>query len=226
MMLDTSFPRPVGDVGNARTWNFPVLYKVIKNAFPAKVVLNLQMDDLDPFIEGARELQKMGVRAITTSCGFLCMFQKELSKALDIPIFTSSIILLPLLLNMFGHRKILVLSANSATLTQTHIIHACGQIDPNRYEIIGTQNKEVFTNFTVNNWDSVNTDDCENDIIGTLEGKLVTPDHDFGAILLECTNMPPHSDAIRKRFGLPVYDFVTLTNFVHSTYCANNFGQN
>jgi hypothetical protein len=38
LMLETKFPRIPGDVGNATTWDFPVLYKVIKNATPDAVV--------------------------------------------------------------------------------------------------------------------------------------------------------------------------------------------
>lgn len=225
MMLDTTFPRPCGDVGNAETWKFPVLYKVIKYARPAKIVLDLKMDDLEPFIAGAKELQAMGVRAITTSCGFLGLFQKELAQALDVPIFTSSLVLLPLLLNMFGQKKILVLTANSDTLTPAHILQACGELDSSKYDIVGTQHKKFFTNFTVQNWNSVDRLACERDIIETLEERFTTNGDDYGAILLECTNMPPYSDAIRKKFNLPVFDFVTLTNFVHSAYCLDGFGK-
>jgi hypothetical protein len=32
LMLDTRFPRPRGDVGNATTWPFPVRYKIVNGA--------------------------------------------------------------------------------------------------------------------------------------------------------------------------------------------------
>lgn len=34
LMLDSSFPRIEGDVGNARTWNYPVLYKKVEGGTP------------------------------------------------------------------------------------------------------------------------------------------------------------------------------------------------
>ena len=36
------------------------------------------------------------------------------------------------------------------------------------------------------------------------------------AFVLECTDLPPYSAAIRRQSGLPVFDFITLVNYVHS----------
>ena len=38
--------------------------------------------------------------------------------------------------------------------------------------------------------------------------------HILGAIVLECTNMPPYAKAIHEATGLPVYDITTLANYV------------
>ena len=32
------------------------------------------------------------------------------------------------------------------------------------------------------------------------------------ALVLECTNLPPYADALRRHTGLPVWDVVTLLN--------------
>lgn len=34
LMLEARFPRIPGDMGNAETWPFPVLYKVVSGASP------------------------------------------------------------------------------------------------------------------------------------------------------------------------------------------------
>lgn len=223
LMLDTRFPRMVGDVGNARTWNFPVLYKVVHGAKPSKVVVDLTFDDMEPFVRAAKELEASGVKAITTSCGFLAMFQDRLARCLDVPVFTSSLLMLPLLTRIYGSRKILVCTANSRTLTAAHLEPVCGALDAGRYEIVGTEDQPTFTNFTVQNWEQVDRDLCEAEILEVLSAKLGSRPGEFGAILLECTNMPPYSDSIRRKFGLPVYDFVTFVNFVHSSICRNFF---
>ena len=215
LMLDSTFPRIIGDVGNAKTWNFPVLFKRVEGKKPEKVVLNLTFDDILPFVDAALELQKEGVKAITTSCGFLALFQNELANCLDIPIVTSSLIMLPMISKMVGNKKILVLTANSDTLTKQHIDSICGNTDAISYDLVGTQHKANFTNFTVQNWDSVDTELCEAEIIETIDEAMEK--ENYAAILLECTNMPPYRNTIRERYNLPVFDFVSLINFIHST---------
>ncbi len=87
LMLSSRLPRIPGDMGNATTWNFPVLYKVVKEASPHKVVREGDPALLTPFINAAKELEQEGVRAITTNCGFLAMFQKEMAAAVNVPVF-------------------------------------------------------------------------------------------------------------------------------------------
>ena len=215
LMLDSKFPRIIGDVGNAKTWDFPVLFKTVDGKKPEKVVLNLSMEDIQPFIEAALDLQAQGVKAITTSCGFLALFQKELSEILDVPVFTSALIMLPMISRMVGNKKVLVLTANSDTLTKQHIDSVCGNTDEINYDVVGTQTKPNFTHFTVQNWDSVDIELCEKDIIDTIDEAM--ENEEYSAILLECTNMPPYSKKIRERYNLPVFDFISLMNFIHST---------
>ncbi|MDR2738460.1 MAG: hypothetical protein LBB68_01305 [Treponema sp.] len=92
LMLNTNFPRIPGDIGNATTFSFPVVYKIIETANASNVVSLGAVELLEPFIKGARELITQGVRAITTSCGFLAIFHRELAAAVDVPVFTSSLI--------------------------------------------------------------------------------------------------------------------------------------
>ena len=40
LMLEARFPRIPGDMGNAGTWPFPVLYRVVRGATPERVVLH------------------------------------------------------------------------------------------------------------------------------------------------------------------------------------------
>ena len=212
LMLDTSFPRIVGDIGNAQTWNFPVLYRTVKGGTPDKVVLKLTKDDIAPFIEEAKELKRQGVKVITTSCGFLSLFQKELSEAVDIPVITSALMMVPWIKSMLSpHAKIGILTANSDTLTTRHL-EAVG-IDGEDYVIYGLQNEEEFTDFTVQNWNHVDTDKCEKELV-YMAKKMMNENPDVKAIVLECTNMPPYTEAIKKTVGVPVFDLVSLVNFV------------
>src|SRR3989442_7853661 len=96
LILDTRFPRIPGDVGNAATFPFPVRYHRVSGAHPDLVVRRGAEGLLPAFVQGARALEGEGVGAITTSCGFLVKYQQELAAAVRVPVFTSSLLMVPL----------------------------------------------------------------------------------------------------------------------------------
>src|ERR671921_1234872 len=78
LMLEARFPRIPGDMGNAGTWPFPVLFRVVRGASPERVVLQGARGLLPDFVAAAQELVVLGAEAITTNCGFLSPFPQEL----------------------------------------------------------------------------------------------------------------------------------------------------
>ena len=95
LMLDTRFPRIVGDIGNAATFDGPVRYATVRGASPQRVVRERDLSLLQPFIDAGLGLVRDGATVITSSCGFLVLFQRELQAALPVPVWTSSLLLLP-----------------------------------------------------------------------------------------------------------------------------------
>src|SRR5919109_3786807 len=100
LILDTRFPRIPGDMGNATTFPFPVRYHRVTGADPDLVVRRGAEGLLAAFVEGARALEREGVGAVTTNCGFLVKYQRELAAAVSVPVFTSSLLLVPLVHRM------------------------------------------------------------------------------------------------------------------------------
>jgi Asp/Glu/hydantoin racemase len=45
---------------------------------------------------------------------------------------------------------------------------------------------------------------------------LVARNPDIGAIVLECTNMPPYAAALQAAVGLPVYDIYSMISWFHA----------
>src|SRR5436853_6352466 len=97
LMLEARFPRIPGDMGNAETWPFPVLYKVVKGASPERVVRERANGLLDAFRDAAHELVELGADGITTNCGFLSLFQDEIARHLGVPVATSSLMQAPMI---------------------------------------------------------------------------------------------------------------------------------
>ena len=49
-------------------------------------------------------------------------------------------------------------------------------------------------------------------------GKMIRDEHpEIGAILLECSDLPPYAWAVQKASGLPVFDFISLINWVKAS---------
>ncbi|NND18155.1 MAG: aspartate/glutamate racemase family protein, partial [Silicimonas sp.] len=88
LMLEARFPRIPGDMGHAGTWDFPELYRVVRDASPDRVVRRGAEGLLPEFIAAAKALVADGADGITTNCGFLSLFQTQLSEAVDVPVMT------------------------------------------------------------------------------------------------------------------------------------------
>ena len=110
LVLDTRFPRLPGDAGRVDSYRMPVRTRVVQGASPQRVVRDGDPALLQPFVEAAQTLVAEGARAITTSCGFLLRWQAELQAAVPVPVWTSSLLLLP------GLRRPGVVTVDAAAL--------------------------------------------------------------------------------------------------------------
>src|ERR1700686_1660558 len=125
LMLETRFPRIPGDMGNAETWPFPVLYKVVPGASPRRVVCQKAEGLLDQFLAAAAELVRLGADGITTTCGFLSLYQQEIAAHVGVPVATSSLMQIPLIERTLPPgRRVGVLTVSAANLTPEHMIAA------------------------------------------------------------------------------------------------------
>src|SRR6185503_20271095 len=65
LMLQTRFPRVLGDIGNPATFAMPVRHRIVAGASPQRVVRDGDPALLQPFVDAAKELVHEGARAIT-----------------------------------------------------------------------------------------------------------------------------------------------------------------
>lgn len=215
IMLDTVFPRIPGDVGNPDTFSFPVEYKVVKGADTQRVVIDADPRLLQPFIEAARGLERRGVKAIGTSCGFLAIFHQELVSAVDIPVFTSSLLQVRFAGEILTKgQKVGILTARSQSLTVRHLIGVGIESCP--LSISGMDAAGEFNSVYIGGKKDIDVDKCRREIVTAAE-QMVNADPDIGALVLECTNMPPFARAIQDAIGLPVFDVVTMINYAYSS---------
>jgi hypothetical protein len=118
LMLETYFERFNGDIGNARTWPFPVQYQIVKGASPDRITSLTTTDFLQPFLDAADELIAGGCDGITTTCGFLALYQRELAEHCTVPVATSALLQVPMVARILPKGKrpaIITFSADSLT---------------------------------------------------------------------------------------------------------------
>ena len=219
LMLDTHFPRVSGDIGNATSFRFPVAYRIVKEANSSNVVLNPDPKIIEPFINAARELEAEGCRCVVTSCGFMAIFHKEIAAAVKIPVISSSLLQARLVSGLVNGRKIGILTAKASSLTDLHF-RGVGIEDVDKV-VYGIEDTDFGRTF-FNGADCIDIDQAEKDMVDTAK-KMLREHPDVCAIVLECTNMPPFSHAIREATGLPVFDVIGLINYVHDAYFAPGF---
>ncbi|WP_171210493.1 aspartate/glutamate racemase family protein [Ruegeria sp. HKCCA5426] len=210
LMLDAQFPRIPGDMGNALTWPFPVLYRIVRDASPDRVVRQKAEGMLGAFVDAALDLVKDGADGITTNCGFLSVFQKELSEAIPIPVATSSLMQVEMVNRTLpAGKRAGILTISASTLTDEHL---SGAQVPLGTPIGTTEGGDEFTRAILGNELTMDVDKARADnIAAALSLKVENPD--LGAIVLECTNMCPYAADIQKATNLPVFSMVTFVNW-------------
>lgn len=208
MMLETRFPRIPGDIGNANTWPFAVHYEPVSGAHPDNVVREQGGGKLDEFIRAGKVLIKRGADALTTNCGFLILFQNELTKELNVPILTSSLMQYGLINQTLPEsKKPGIITISKSSLKKEHLNAAKIPLD---VSIVGMEDMKTqeFHDGILDDKEEMDFDLCKDEMVEaalTLQKK----DPNVGAILCECTNMVPYARDMYRATGLPVYSIYT-----------------
>ena len=123
--------------------------------------------------------------------------------------------------------KIIVMTANKKTLLPMHdlIKNECGVETQNpRYVFVGCEDVDGFEAVALGQ--KVDVEKVEPGIVRKAQETLKKYP-EARAFLLECTELPPYSDAIRHATGLPVFDAITNCDFFITGFTDNTrFGKN
>jgi len=211
LCLESYFPKPPGHLRNPVSFDFPVIYKVMRGIDVPKLLFNPTPDLVAPFIEAAKELEREGVMAITGSCGFLARFQKELTAAVTVPVLVSSLVQIPMVRTIHGpDATIGVLTASAKALNPIHFKQIGGDISD--VVIKGMEGCPEF-------WETIiearrtdfDMDKLEAEICDTAEAMM--NEHNLDALVLECTDLSAFARSIQERIHRPVYDIDGLIEY-------------
>jgi len=215
LVMDARIERIPGDVGNPATFPFPVICRTVAGATLTRLISDRDRSLLKPFIEAGWEVVRQGVKALTTTCGFMILFQQELTAEFPVPVFTSSLLQLPFIERVLRpQERIGILTANAGNLTEEHLRRAGG--DVSRLTVCGLENGPFFREAIFSGSGRLDAGNVEAEVVAQAR-QMVMADPAIRAVLLECANLPPYAAAVQRAVSLPVYDFVTMIHHVQST---------
>jgi hypothetical protein len=199
---------PAGYLVNPDTFDFPVIWETVEGAWVDRVFRG--DPELEPaLIAAAQRLVERGAVAISASCGFFVRYQGAVAASVNIPVVTSSLLLLPVLLRQVAPpAKIAVLTADT-TILSDQLLGIDSAEARARVVIGGVEGGTMWRNELQRPPPPTKLSDIEADVVPCVT-RLRAAHPEIAVILLECTVFPCIAPAIRHMTGLPIYDITTL----------------
>lgn len=117
-------------------------------------------------------------------------------------------------------QKVGIICAKESALSDK-TLRSCGIVDRSKIKVIGAQDIPDFRG-VLDCTGEFDSRQLESDLSDLAEG-FVQENPDIGTLLLECSDMPPYARAIQERVKLPVYDFITLIDWIHNGMVRKGF---
>jgi len=210
LMLDTRFPRIAGDIGNPASFDFPVILRTMTGVGPDDAVAAHpdRPRVLAALKANAEALVAEGAAGLSTSCGFLALYQKDMERLSPVPVATSAL----LLIRTLKARVVGVITASAANLTPAHF----AAVDaPGDTPVEGLPVDGAFAATFLRNGTTLDRDAVERETVAA--GQTLLRKHPgVNAVVLECTNLQPYKTALQKALGVPVYDVLDLLKDFHA----------
>lgn len=217
-----------GDVGNASTYDYPVRLKVVTGLIdcPEPPVIDragAPSPEIELLIAAARELEVEGVRAIVTCCGFFSVVQDVLAKAVEVPVFTSPLLLVPVISRMIGReRRIGILTASAPLLTRPYL-EAAGIEDATPLAVAGLEeSSEFMATHMGGTRTTLDVDRLRDEVVAIASG-MAARNPDLGVLVLECSTLPTFSADIQEAVGLPVFDYVGFIDLIYRSVVQQRY---
>jgi hypothetical protein len=230
LLLDDVYPGFPGDVRNASAFPYPIQYEIVRGVDIYKLVVETDKSScLEPILQAARNLEKMGVKAIIGECGYFAYFQREVTASVDTPVFLSSLLQVPFAQQVIGPKKVVgILVAGSKYLTERHL-QSVGIQSGSNFVVGG-----AMDDFLCEEFDHLWTQGLRSDPPGADYEKAEVEflqvafefyhEHpDMGAMVLECTGFPPFARALQRQVEIPIFSWGTLMDYAYSVVVHRDY---
>jgi Asp/Glu/hydantoin racemase len=220
LSLESYFPKPPGHIKNPSSMPFTTTYEILQGITVPELLNNPSAEMLAPIIAAAIRLEKQGVKAITGSCGFLAMFQREIAQSVSVPVFLSSLLQVPLAYQM-TQAPVGVLTASAPALTQKHLDGAGALAVP--IVLRGLEETQEFASVILRNErNTMDLEKIEAEVLAAAR-QLVQDAPHIKSVVLECTDLPPYAQKLQQAIERPVFDLTTLATMMHNVVLRQSY---
>jgi len=88
--------------------------------------------------------------------------------------------------------------------------------------IAGMEKQKEFSEAVLKEKGTLDSRLIEQEVVAVAK-KMVKKSPEIGALLLECSDLPPYGPAIQQKTQLPVFDFFTMIHYVHTALVKKEF---
>lgn len=208
--IQLDYAKLPGNVVNPATYDFPVIFKRVE--FEIERLFAGDPTLVDVVIDAARELEANGASVIVGACGFFAHFQDAVADAVNVPVYLSSLTQLSMIkLGLKRDQKVLVFAADGSSITDEMLAHVGASKEGVIVQNVGDRPAFEAIRYGVKPLDNgaLIDDMCE------LARTQCEAHPEIGAVLLECSDLPPYAADVQRACGRPVFDFITLINWAH-----------
>jgi hypothetical protein len=230
ILLEEDYPGFPGDVRNASAYPFPIQYALARGVdIHTLVVEGDKSPCLEPILHAAQELEDLGCRAVVAECGYFAWFQREIAAHLRVPVFTSSLMQVPLAQRSLGEDQVVgILVAQAKHIADRHL-EAVGIDLKSNFVLAGAMDAGRCTQFDQLWTRGKRTSPPEAQYAKAREEFLAqarafyAAHEDMGAMVLECTGFPPFARALQREIDIPLYSYGTLLDYAYSVVAHRDY---
>jgi len=210
LLLDFREPHVVGDTANAATYGFPTLFHTVKGASVEKVTTG-DPSMRDEIVAGAKALERLGARSISSNCGLMVHYQDAVRDAVEVPVFLSSLLQVPLACRSIGAGRTVGVIASYVDRITPEVLAKAGTPAGTKVAVTSIETSPEFLGLSSQPLDTA----AFTRRLEAAADQLASDHPDLGALVIECATFTPYAAPLQRRLGLPVFDFVSLIDFAH-----------
>jgi hypothetical protein len=145
-----------------------------------------------------------------------------MAEALPVPVFMSSLCQVPMITGALRPSEQLGIVCASKPSLDAATLAAAGVSSEAPLVIYGMEESDEFRTSILEGKGWMDDARVESEVVGTAV-RLVDENPQVRALLLECSDMPPYAKVVQDATGLPVWDFITLIDWIHDGVVKRRF---